>query len=100
MADARGRAPREDGSHGIHPDALRRSGDRALAMLELANERGDAHRIRIVLDVAIRADLHDLVDPLESLGPAARQRGVASYSASRRRGRSGVRQIATYECSG
>lgn len=76
VADARGRAPREDGSHGIHPDALRRSGDRALAMLELANERGDAHRIRIVLDVAIRADLHDLVDPLESLVPAARQRGV------------------------
>lgn len=98
VADARGRARREDGRHGTHPDALRRSGDRALAMLGPASGDALAHRICVVLDAAIEADLHDLVAPLESLVPAARRGGVGRIDIVTRLGGAGSRTLVGSLC--
>jgi len=91
VSDARGRVTRVDGRHGIHRDALRRSGDRALKMLGRVNGSGQVHRICVVLDSAIEVDLRDLVDSLESLVPVARGRGVERIDVVTQSGRAGGR---------
>jgi len=101
VADVRGRAPRDDGGHGIHVDSLRHSMHRALTTLGPSGEGGAGHHISIVFHDIVDAGLCELVDPIESLVPIARARGVASIelAIARRRheGRSLVGSIANGE---
>ena len=76
VSDARGRVAREGGGHRVHPDALRWSAERALAVLNPPDEGDRAHRIRIVADGIEDVDCRDLSGPLEHLGPALRARGA------------------------